>query len=171
MGVIVLETESLIVRQIEHSDLDRLSFICCDAELMKYVGDGKPLSRDQVEKWVEVTICNYSEKGFGNYAIVDKKTTNVIGYCGLVFSSAIEEIELIYALIKDYWNKGIGTEAARAVLDYGLRTVKLKVIYASIDPENIFSQKILEKIGFQFAFKQNDEFGLSTLYYKIENRN
>ncbi|WP_214227801.1 GNAT family N-acetyltransferase [Pedobacter sp. B4-66] len=167
MAVIILETERLVVRQIEYTDLNRLNFICSDTELMKYVGDGKPLSKDQVKKWVEVTIINYAEKGFGNYAVVDKETNEVIGYCGLVFSIAINEIELIYALIKDYWNKGIGTEVAKAVLDYGLHTIKLKVIYASIDPENIPSQKILERIGFQFAFEQNDEFGLSSLYYKI----
>jgi len=53
-------------------------------------------------------------------------------------------------LIKKYWNKGIGTEVATATLKYAFDDLKLKDVYAMADCENIGSNKILNKIGFNF---------------------
>lgn len=169
MTDIVFETERLLVREIERDDFEQLNRICSDPELMKFVGDSNPLSPEQTLKWIEVTICNYMEKGFGNYAVIEKTGSAFIGYCGLVYSESINQIELIYALKKEYWNKGLATEVAIAMLDFGHSRKKIETIYASIDPLNVASKKVLEKIGFKYAFLKNDEFGLPSVYYSSYN--
>ncbi|ACT93023.1 GCN5-related N-acetyltransferase [Dyadobacter fermentans DSM 18053] len=164
---IVLETPRLYIRELSVNDLMELYAICSDEVLMQFVGDGKPLSIEQVREWLSVTENNYKTKGFGNYAVVNKSDNEMIGYCGLVYSKNIDKIELIYALKKQYWNLGLATEAGAKMIEFGLDRIKLDEIYASIDPENKASENILGKLGFSFAFGQNDEFGYSTHYYRI----
>ena len=60
------------------------------------------------------------------------------------------DAELMYHLAKKHWGKGFATEAAKACIDYGMNVLQFKKIEASIDPRNHTSQKILEKIGFQY---------------------
>lgn len=162
---IIFETERLFVRQIVVKDFDCLFEICSDNELMRYVGEGIPLSEEQTKKWIQITIQNYETKGFGNYAVINKKDNNFVGYCGLVFSKESNEIELIYALKKEYWRKGLATEVAKSMINFGFINKNLPRIFASIDPKNISSEVILKKLGFEFTYKKNDEFGFSTYYY------
>ncbi|KAA0993545.1 GNAT family N-acetyltransferase [Dyadobacter aurulentus] len=164
---LIVETPRLYIREFNMEDLMGLHTICSDQDLMRFIGDGKPLTIEQVKEWVFVTKNNYKSKGFGNYAIVSKLNDELIGYCGLVYSKHIDKIELIYALKKQYWNLGLATEASAKMLEFGLNTLKLREIYASIDPENKASGKVLSKLGFSFLYQQDDEFGYATHYYRI----
>lgn len=141
--------------------------ICSDSEVMKYVGNSEPLTLDQVKEWLVVTENNYKTRGFGNYAIIDRYSNLLIGYCGLVYSKQIQKIELIYALNKQHWYLGFALEASNGMVAFGFEVLKLKAIYASIDPENSASENILKKLGFRYVFTENDEFGYPTRYYKI----
>ncbi len=124
----IIETERTYINQIKPIDLEALYSICGNAELMKYVGDGKPLSKEQTQKWIDVSILNYKLKGFGMYGVFPKDNDTLIGYCGLIFSSDINDNELIYALDKQYWGKGLATEIANAVVKYGFEKLKIKTI-------------------------------------------
>ena len=166
--MIVIETKRLLIRKITQTDLDDLYSICSDAELMKFVGDGKPLSKQQTQKWIDVTLSNYASKGFGMYGVIDKEIDTFIGYCGLVFSSDVNDNELIYALSKEYWGRGLATELAKLMVEFGFSTLHVDCIYASIDPENKASEKILSKVGFTEVFRRNDEHGLETVYYLLK---
>jgi len=57
------------------------------------------------------------------------------------------EIEIGYRLRSEYWNKGIATEAARAVRDHAFRDSKLDRVVSLIHPENVASRRVAEKIG------------------------
>lgn len=166
---IILENARLQIRKFTASDLPELYSICSDAELMKYVGTGDPLTMEQVQKWLEVTSINYATKGFGNYALIFKENQELIGYCGLVHSKEIDDIELIYALRKIHWGKGLASEASQMMIDFAFNNIKLKQVFASIDPANIASEKILIKTGFIFAFEQIDEWGLPTKYFSLRS--
>lgn len=86
----------------------------------------------------------------------------------MILSSDINDYELIYALDKQYWGKGLATEIANAVVKYGFEKLKIKTFFASIDPANKVSKKILLKIGFLEKFRREDEFGLQTIYFNID---
>lgn len=168
--MIIIETKRLIIREIAQNDLDGLYRICSDPELMKFVGDGNPLSKQQTQKWVDVTLSNYASKGFGMYGVIDKETGTFIGYCGLVFSTDVNDNELIYALSKAYWGRGLATEIAKCLVEFGFSNLHMDRIYASIDPENTASEKILSKLGFVEVFRKNDEYGLETIYYELKRK-
>lgn len=166
---IIFETTRLLIRRFDANDLMNLYAICSDREVMKYVGNSEPLTLDQVKEWLVVTETNYNTKGFGNYAIINKASNALIGYCGLVYSKQIEKIELIYALSKQHWHLGLATEAGKGMIGFGFKVLKLNEIYASIDPENHSSENILVKLGFSYIFEKEDEFGYLTHYYKISH--
>lgn len=97
-------------------------------------------------------ITSYRKYGFGKWAVLLKETSQLIGYCGI----AVEEIdgkqetELGYRLSENYWEHGLATEAARAALDYGFNKLGLPDIIAVVEPANIASVRVIEKLGMEY---------------------
>ncbi|MEZ4671345.1 MAG: GNAT family N-acetyltransferase [Anaerolineae bacterium] len=167
---ILFETERLVVRELEVDDLDDFYAITGDAELSKYMGDRQPLSREITQKWIDISINNYRTKGYGCSAVIAKDDGAFIGFCGLVYSDNIRppvEAELIYALLKRCWGRGLATEVAGAMLTYGFEKCGLKRIMATIDPENTASARVVTKAGMTFYKNEVYEDGETTDFYVI----
>lgn len=170
--MLIFETERLQVRHLTRDDSDNLFAVTSDAELMRHMGDGQPLSRELSDKWIEVSINNYTTKGYGCSAVIDKRDGEFIGFCGLVRSEVAEppdDAELIYALKKPYWGQGLATEAGAAMVKYGYQSCGLKRIIATIDPANRGSIRVANKIGFVFSRTVLDSEGLPTDVYEYAN--
>lgn len=122
-----------------------------DAEVMRF-GDGVQ-TREWVEAWLRTCLENYQRRGFGPYAVVEQSTGDVIGYCGLFYFPDMHgqpEIELGYRLRRAAWGQGYATEAARLVRDYAFHTLHIKRLIALIDPDNVPSIRVAEKIGMHY---------------------
>jgi ribosomal-protein-alanine N-acetyltransferase len=90
----------------------------------------------------------WDERGFGRFAVTDKRDGEFIGYSGLgVYDN---RVELNYGLSKQHWGKGYATEAALACLRYGFEELKLDRIAAVARVENIASQRVAENIGMEY---------------------
>ncbi len=168
--MIIIETPRLLVRHLTPDDLGNLYVITGDAELMRYVDENQPLSRELTQKWIEISINNYQTKGYGNFAVISKTDGAFIGCCGLVTSAEVippHEAEIIYALKKAYWGKGMATEVARAMIDYGFQQCGLTRILATLDPDNVGSQAVVNKLGMVYLKSDPDEHGLLTDFYEI----
>jgi RimJ/RimL family protein N-acetyltransferase len=74
----------------------------------------------------------------------------MIERCGLCFLDKTPEIEFGYTLDKLYWNQGLATEASLASLNYGFEILKFGKIVAIARPENIASQRVMQKVGFKY---------------------
>ena len=74
------------------------------------------------------------------------------------------EVEVAYLIDRAYWGRGLATEAARAVADYGFGTLELTRLVSLIDEENRASQRIAEKVGMTFERAMADEKGPFWLY-------
>ncbi|MDJ0519843.1 MAG: GNAT family N-acetyltransferase [Trichodesmium sp. MO_231.B1] len=79
---------------------------------------------------------------------------------------ATPEIELGYLLNPAYWYRGLATEAAKASLKYGFEELKLKEIVAVAQPENIASQRVMEKLGMKYE-KDANYYQTNVVYYTI----
>ena len=71
-----------------------------DAEAMRWVGDGTPLSPEECDRWLVVTAENYAKRGYGMFALVERETGAVVGFCGLVHFGGQAEPEIKYALLR-----------------------------------------------------------------------
>lgn len=143
----LFETSSLVARQLTHHDIDAMAAVYGDEEAMRWVGDGSPLDRAGCEKWIEVTIANYKNRGYGMSALELKTSGAVIGFCGIVHPDQQPEPEIKYALLKHYWGRGLASEAVAGMLMYGRTTLGLPRIIATVAPDNVASQRILIKSG------------------------
>jgi RimJ/RimL family protein N-acetyltransferase len=85
---------------------------------------------------------------FGALWVIEwKHQPGFLGLVGLLPCSQPKSIALLFRLIRSEWGQGIATEAARAALQYGFRTLKLVDIVALVHPENSRSQRVVQKIG------------------------
>lgn len=162
---LVLETERLILRHLADSDLDAFAALCADPELMRLMGDGETLSREIVEKWLDISKNNYVTKGYGASALIHKANAEFIGFAGLVYSKDLDAIEIIYCLKQAYWGKGLITEIAKPLLVKGLTDWDLPAIYATIDHRNTASIRVVEKIGMRYLKMEIDPDGSRIEHY------
>jgi [ribosomal protein S5]-alanine N-acetyltransferase len=93
-----------------------------------------------------------AEKGYAPLIIHTKETGRFIGSGGLqtVGPEATADVEVAYHYLPSEWGKGYATEAGRAILDFGFKTVKLAEIVGFVHPENVASWRVLEKIGMRY---------------------
>ena len=146
---VVFESERLVARRLEPGDRHPMLAVYGNTEAMRWVGDGEPLTAAQCEQWLVVTEKNYQLRGYGMFALVERASSEVVGFCGLVHPGGQAEAEIKYALARHSWGKGLATEAVRAMLNYGATTYGLLEIIATVAPDNLASQRVLAKAGMQ----------------------
>ncbi|MEG5159899.1 GNAT family N-acetyltransferase [Microcoleus sp. AT3-A2] len=159
-----IETARLYLRQFTPDDLDDLYRIYSDAEIMKYLRGFK--TREETEIAIHTMLKSWEENNFGMWALVHKIDRKMIGRCGLVLLDKTPEVELGYTLDKVYWNQGLATEASFASLNYGFQILKLDRIVAIARPENIASQRVIQKVGMKYE-KNARYYETDVLYYSI----
>ena len=150
---VILETDRLILRAWEITDLDDFFEYASVEGVGEKAGWEHHKSKD---KSLEILKMFMEEKKV--FAIVLKENQKAIGSIGI--EELGEELdkdldnlsgrELGYVLNKDYWNKGIMTEAVSKVVDYCFNTLKLNFLMASYFNHNIASKKVLENLNFKF---------------------
>jgi RimJ/RimL family protein N-acetyltransferase len=157
-----IETRRLVMQPLKETDIDNISRIYNDLEVMKYRVFNQAASREETQLMLEKYCQHWDKYGFGRWAIIYKITQNLIGHCGLEFientvgenleknQDSKNDIEINYLIERDYWGMGLGSEAAIAILKYGFNTLKLNRIFAITKPENIASRRVMEKIGMQY---------------------
>ena len=105
--------------------------------------------REQTLAFIEKVIGWDRAEIPSQFAVIPRGENNLIGYCGFFHhpEHGIEDIEIGYRLDPACWNRGLTTEAARAVRDHGFRDLKLSRVISLIHPENIPSRRVAEKNG------------------------
>jgi len=143
------ETERLIIRSIEESDIPSFyEKIFGDAEVMRYIPTGVSPDLEHAATRIRKLMKWEQEFGMSFWAVIRKDNGELIGNCGLIpVEGKGPEIELGYDTAKSYWRQGYTSEAAAACLEYGFNSLKLDRIIAICDPLNTGSWKVMEKIG------------------------
>ncbi|MGD1997925.1 MAG: GNAT family N-acetyltransferase [Candidatus Dependentiae bacterium] len=146
----ILETERLGMRPFLDSDLEAYAAICADEKVMEWIRGVE--TREQSAAFIARQQMHYERHGFGLWALVHKKSGDLVGFCGLIQhkiadDSDEEAIELGYRLASDYWGKGFATEAALAAKSYAFDDLNLNRIVSFVQPRNVASCRVAEKCG------------------------
>ena len=144
----LIETDRLTIRSFVESDIPRYAAIVADPEVTRYLGDGSPHSYEQAADYIDSCIKSEAEEGIARYAVILRETGELIGFCG--FRKEYDRIDFGWRYARHTWGNGYATEAAAAVLDYGINALKLSGIVARSAIENVGSVRVMEKIGLQF---------------------
>jgi len=163
----LFETQRLLVRQITTDDLEAMYLVYSDPIAMQYVENGNPITRDECQKWVGVTLSNYTSRGYGMSAVTLKTDNSIIGFCGLVHPSGQSTPEIKYALLQAFWKQGYATETVSAMLKYGIEVHGLSRIIATIHSRNTASERVLRKVGMYHSESLANEDGTFTMVFEL----
>ncbi|MBI3715791.1 MAG: GNAT family N-acetyltransferase [Betaproteobacteria bacterium] len=145
---ILLETERLNLRRVTLADCKEIARMNSDPQVMRYVGDGKPRSREMSETGVRRMLRMYDVyPGLGIWVGETRRARRFIGIFILTYIPRTVEVEIGYRLPREAWGKGYATEGATALLRYGFESVGLDRIVAVTYPQNRASRHVLKKIG------------------------
>jgi RimJ/RimL family protein N-acetyltransferase len=167
MGIPTIVTSHLTLRPFTLQDSGPLHRILGDRDVLRYFPNPQSPSLDRVERMIAHQLEHWQEHGYGWWAVEPTPTGEFIGWCGLQFLSETEETEVGYLLGKPFWGQGLATEGAQTSLLYGFEDLGLETIVAIVHPENIASQRVIEKLGMSFTGRAH-YFGMPCYHYTIE---
>lgn len=161
----MLETERLIFRKFTTNDLDRLIEMRVDPDVMKYLGGEEMQNPTALKERLNYYISCYKDD-IGMHAMFWKESGEMMGWSGLQPLEGTDDIEVSYGMIKEFWGKGIASEAAGFWLRHGFNELNLERIIAVADKENVGSWKVMEKFGMKYETTE-DHYGMTCLVYGI----
>ena len=108
-----------------------------------------PFSDEEVQEWLDRQRLRYQQYGFGLWAVILKKSDEMIGQCGLTMQDyeGQEVLEVGYLFQKSHWRQGYATEAAVACKNYAFEKLHATEVYSIIRENNIASQKVAKRNG------------------------
>lgn len=150
----MLNTQRLIIRKFYIDDTKSLFSILSDEEVNKYLPwfPFKSLE-DTKNHLVNFYLKTNDNNNFYRYAVCLKENNIPIGY--IHFENNNDNNDFGYGLKKEYWNKGIITEAAKTVIEE-LKRNNVKYITATHDKNNIASGEIMKKIGMTYKYSYEE---------------
>jgi RimJ/RimL family protein N-acetyltransferase len=153
-GKTILETGRLLLREFDEGDAQAFYPLGSDPAIIRYTGDpGGGLK--SVEHALEILrshpLADYRRHGFGRWACVHKADGALIGFAGLKHLDELGELDVGYRLLPAYWGRGLATEASQAAVDHGFTRLGLGRIIGLVDPKNVASVRVLEKLGMSFV--------------------
>ncbi len=146
-----LQTERLVLRKIKVSDSASLFKIWSDPEVTKFMNINRFTDERQAVDMIKLLERLSKENRAIRYTIIELESEQIIGSCGfnfLDFKNAKAEIG--YDISKAFWGKGYAPEAILSLVDYAFDTLDFNRIEAKVEPENINSIKVLQKLNFTF---------------------
>jgi RimJ/RimL family protein N-acetyltransferase len=167
----IIETDRLILRPMESSDVDLMYRIFSDPRVLNSFGL-KSFDREQMERWVHRNLDHQDRYGYGLFSVILRSNGILIGDCGLerMDIEGEEVAELGYDFLSDYWNQGYATVAAIAVRDYSFNILGLSRLVSLIRVGNLSSRRVAEKVGMtliseftRFESVRYWEFGIDNL--------
>jgi RimJ/RimL family protein N-acetyltransferase len=141
------ETERLAFRPMTFDDLDDMAALLGDPVVMRYY----PRVRDRTEAraWIAWNLGLYDDEGYGLWIVTLRATGEFLGDCGLTPQQVdgVTELEVGYHIRADHQGHGYATEAATACAAHARDILHAERLIAIINPENVPSQRVAEKIG------------------------
>lgn len=169
-----LPTERLILRKVSMDDRDAVFAWARDPEVSRYGSWDMHRTPQDTEAFIEWCLKQYDAEGLGPWVIELRKSNAVIGTCGFGSMNRHDRCGSIgYFLARPQWGKGYATEAVRAVLRFGFGPLALHRIEARCLPENVASERVMQKVGMRFegllrqAMFKNEAFFDIKLYARL----
>ena len=144
----VVETERLVLRPYSLADAQRVQQMCVDeAVASTTLALPHPCPDGAAEQWVSTHAESFRQGSEVTLAVTLKSDGLVVGSMAIFVNKDHRRGELGYMVAKEHWNHGYCTEAARAFLSFGFRTLDLNRIQAMHFPRNPASGRVMQKLG------------------------
>ena len=147
----ILETDRLVLRHLTTDDTAFTLELLNEPSFIQNIGDRKVRTEEDAQKYLlNGPIESYDKNGFGLFMVELKDTSVPIGMCGLIKRDNLPDADVGFAFLPKYWMQGYASESAFAVLKYAKETIGLRRILGIVNPANVASIRVLEKLGLKF---------------------
>lgn len=152
---VIAETDRLLIRPFNQHDIEAILLMNSNPDVLTYIPQSPLKSLLEAEQvFKEVIQADYNDKGFGRWAVYHKEDKKVIGFCGPKYIPEYDKVELGYRFLPEYWGQGIGTEAAKAVMNTLKPMFDIDEVIALILHGNVGSEKVAVNNGMSL-YEQN----------------
>jgi ribosomal-protein-alanine N-acetyltransferase len=147
----VLETNRLRLRRLSVDDAAFILKLLNEPSFIQNIGDRHVRTIEDARAYIlNGPVASYEKHGFGLWLIETKESGARIGICGLLKREVLEDVDIGYALLPEFWSQGYALESATAVLAHAREVLRLKRVVAVVNPKNESSIRLLGKTGFAF---------------------
>lgn len=147
----ILETERLQLRTLTLDDAGFVLRLLNEPSFIQNIADRGVRTIDQARDYIlKGPIASYEKFGFGLWLVETKSAAAPIGMCGLLKRDVLDDVDIGYALLSEFWSQGYALEAASGAMAYAGKTLGLNRVVAVVNPDNKASIRLLEKLGFRF---------------------
>jgi ribosomal-protein-alanine N-acetyltransferase len=138
----VIETPRLILRRLARYDAPALHEMLSDAEIMRYWSTVPHRVLAETDTWVAESLAAAKRGDAHDFAVL--RNGRLVGRVAFWMGN-----EIGFLFRRDVWGQGIAREAVGAVLQHGFEALKFSSVRADVDPANLRSLTLLERLGFR----------------------
>jgi [ribosomal protein S5]-alanine N-acetyltransferase len=162
LNEVYIDCGEIYLREFRIEDVDAIYEITSQPEVYEFLPDWRT-TREQRLNYVanyEIPINNrflaalpdIEGQTYLNLAIILKETEELVGFChsGLKSELPAPNREIAYGISKFYWNRGYASKAAKGLIDFLFEKTNVEVLNAVALPNNVGSNRVIQKCGFQF---------------------
>ncbi len=147
----VLETDRLQLRMLSLDDAEFILRLLNEPSFIQNIGDRGVRTIDDACAYIlKGPIASYEKFGFGLWIVETKSAGLPVGICGLLKRDVLEDVDIGYALLPEFWSQGYAFESASAVMAYAREKLGSKRVLAVVSPDNQSSIRLLKKMGFRY---------------------
>ncbi|RAJ15982.1 GNAT family N-acetyltransferase [Arenibacter echinorum] len=167
-----LETNRLHLRRLEETDWPMIRYLRSDKEVNKFVNRQPAETKEKALAFIAKTNNDINNGQLYQWCISLKNIPEMIGnICLWNFSQDYKTAEMGYDLSPKFQGRGIMDEAMKAVLNFGFIQLKLDLIEAFTNKQNLSSKKLLLRNNFKWNTSRNDPDDPGNLIYEIYKEN
>lgn len=149
-----MHTEHLYLRHFTLDDAEEYWPLVSLPEILKYTGEQPQATLDDARQiLLNRPLRDYLIHGFGRMACIEKSSGRLVGFSGLKYLDDLQEVDIGYRFLPECWGKGYATESARMLMRQAASEYGISRIVGLVQPENVASTRVLEKLGLCFERK------------------
>ena len=164
MAIPTLESQRLVLRPVRDADLDAYAAMSADPDVMRYIGDGKTMDRNESWRSLAFLLGHWELRGFGMWAVTARGDDRMLGRVGFLQPEGWPGFEIGWQFAKEAWGKGYATEAAQRALQYCRENMAQREVISLIYPENAPSIRVAERLGEKFLRVHEMRMGTVCIY-------
>jgi RimJ/RimL family protein N-acetyltransferase len=131
MSASLIETERLTLRKLSVEDAPFILRLVNEPSFLQFIGDKGVRNLEDARQYIlNGPVASYAQNGFGLFLVQLKANQVPLGMCGLLKRETLEDVDIGFAFLPEFWNKGYAFEAAAVVLSYAKDVLKLPRIVA-----------------------------------------
>lgn len=149
-----LQTDRLLLEHFSFEDCEFILRLLNEPSFIENIGDKGVRDLEGARAYLrDGPMASYVANGFGLFRVGLKESGDCIGMCGLISREILDDVDIGYGFLPEFWGQGYAIESAAAVMRYGREQLGFKRIVAVVSPGNTSSVKLLQKLGMRQSGK------------------